>query len=61
MEKIEGNFQKNSLVTFFLRSHLNDCNLAENFSELKFLFIIMHANQNSKGTSHSNMHRSDSY
>ena len=32
----------------------------ENFSELKFLFIIMHANQAWKGTSYSNMHASDS-
>ena len=33
----------------------------ENFSELKFLFIIMHANQDSKGTSYSNMHTNDSW
>ena len=38
-----------------------DCNLTENFSELKFLFIIMHANQDSKGSSYSNMHTSDSW
>ena len=33
----------------------------DNFSELKFLFIIMHANQDWKGTSYSNMHASDSW
>ena len=70
---LEENGDQSFLLFFFFETMLRGEHLGkvskkfmgnffskEKLSELKFLFIIMHANQDSKGTSYSNMHTSDS-